>query len=408
MAQCEVVAHCSEEPGCITRRCLTEPMQQVHRELSGWMREAGLDTRCDSAGNLIGRRHSLAAKQTLLVGSHLDSVPGAGRYDGVLGVLMSLAVSKALASTPLPFHLDVIGFSEEEGVRFNKPYLGSSAVAGCFQDNWLERVDPNGVSLREALVAFGGDPDRIADAAYPAEQVIGYVEPHLEQGPVLERTGLPVGVVSGIAGQSRLRLEFCGEAGHAGTTPMAGRRDALVAAAALISSVRATSRTHNGLLATVGRIESFPNAPNVIPDRVELSLDVRHLENPIRELAVHTILNDAENIASADGCQFTVIEHTSHAAVAVDKNLTQLMADAVADCGFEPRQVPSGAGHDAVIMSQRFPVAMLFVRHPGAVSHHPDERVDLEDVATGIDTLTRFILRVARHSQSFASASAHL
>lgn len=405
MERCDTVAGCTEEPGRITRRCLTQPMRDVHERLGEWMRDARLEPRADHAGNLIGRRAGQGEDRVLLIGSHLDSVPGAGRYDGVLGVLMGLAAVESLADTPLPFHVDVIGFCEEEGVRFSKPYLGSSAIANRFQSEWLERIDPAGVSLREALQAFGGDPDRIEDAAYAPERVVGYLEPHLEQGPVLDRLDRPVGVVSGIVGQSRLRLEFRGEAGHAGTTPMAGRRDALVPAAALVAEVRRVARRTEGLLATVGKFDVFPNAPNVIPERVELSLDVRHAVDGPREATVGAIVAEAGRLAEQEGCRFKLLEDTSQDAVSVDEGLTNELARAIADCGCEPHRIASGAGHDAVMMAQRFPITMLFVRHPGAVSHHPDERVELEDVAAGIEAMRRFVLRVAQNHPAPASSA---
>ncbi len=370
-------------------------MHDAHRQLSEWMSDAGMQAHVDDAGNLVGRRRSAGGERVLLIGSHLDSVPGAGRYDGVLGVLMGLAVAEALRDTPLPFHLDVIGFSEEEGVRFSKPYLGSSAVAGCFDNDWLDRRDDAGVSMREAITHFGGDPTRIERAAYAPDQVIGYIEPHLEQGPMLERAAEPVGVVSAIVGQSRLRVEFCGEAAHAGTTPMAGRHDALVAASALVAVVRAVANRTEGLRATVGKFDVTPNAPNVIADRVELSLDVRHPIDGPREAAVGSIIAEAGLIAKTEGCRFTILEDTSQDAVAVDPDLTSLLAETIAECDCQPLHLSSGAGHDAVIMAKRFPVAMLFVRHPGGVSHHPDECVECQDVAFGVDVLTRLVLRKA-------------
>lgn len=405
MQRCEEFAGCTEEPGRITRRCLTGPMREAHDRLGEWMREAGLEPQADHAGNLIGRRTSSDSDRVLLIGSHLDSVPDGGRYDGVLGVLMGLAAAKALADASLPFQLHVIGFSEEEGVRFSMPYLGSSAIAGCFQEEWFSRVDSAGVSLRDALATFGGDPERIGQAEYPTDKVIGYVEPHLEQGPVLERLGQPLGIVSGIVGQTRMRLELRGEAGHAGTTPMEGRRDALVAAAGVVAAVRAVAGRSEGLRATVGKLECHPNAPNVIPERVELSLDVRHPLDGLREAAIGEILAEAEQIAEAEGCHFSHVKDTAQDAVAVDEGLTARLAEAITECGCEPPRVFSGAGHDAVIMAQRFPVSMLFVRHPGAVSHHPDERVDADDVAAGIQALTRFVLNVAKQHPTPAAVS---
>ncbi|MEQ8208997.1 MAG: allantoate amidohydrolase [Lacipirellulaceae bacterium] len=401
MARCDELGHCSEEPGQITRRFLSKPMHDVHDRLAAWMRSAGLSTRIDNAGNLIGRLEGQSitageSPRTLLLGSHLDSVPGGGRYDGVLGVLLGLALIEALEGVNLPFHLDIIGFSEEEGVRFSKPYLGSSAVAGRFETEWLERVDAEGTTLREAIVEFGLAPDCLGDAAYSTEEVIGFIEPHLEQGPLLESCGSPVGLVTAIAGQSRLRLAFTGQMGHAGTTPMQGRHDALVSSAEFIRAVRELGTRVEGLRATVGRLKVMPNAPNVIPGRVELSLDVRHAEDEVREQTVTELLTLGERIASADGVEFEVLEHTPEAAVAMDSQLSDLLGKAVAETGYAVTELPSGAGHDAVMMAKCFPIAMLFLRHPGGISHHPDERVERDDVAVALDVLSHFVKRLAR------------
>lgn len=406
MRRCDELAECTEEPGRITRRFMTEAMRSAQHRLGGWMRDAGLSVTRDHAGNLIGRRDPGAGDQRLLVGSHIDTVPGAGRYDGVLGVLIGVAVAESLGSQPLPIGLDVLAFSEEEGVRFSKPYLGSSAVAGCFAPEWLDRRDDKDGSLRDALRTFGCDPARLEDAAYDPEQVIGYVEPHLEQGPVLERADSPVGVVSGIVGQSRLRIEFLGESGHAGTTPMAGRRDALLTASRFVVAVRDTAESCEGLHATAGRMEITPNAPNVIPERVELSLDVRHPCDTDRNTAVTRLVGAGQSLAEADGCRFRVLENTAQPAVRVDRAITDRLAESITRCGGEPLRLSSGAGHDAVVMAKRFPSAMLFVRHPGGVSHHPDERVEEADVAVAIRVLRDLVVRVAADAAGVQPAEA--
>lgn len=395
MSRCDELGTCSEEAGRITRRYLSEPMHAVHARVSEWMRDAGLDVRVDDAGNIIGRREGKSAK-ALLVGSHLDSVPGAGRYDGVLGVLLGIAAAELLRHEPLPFALDVIGFSEEEGVRYRMPYLGSSAAAGRFDEAWLERTDDEGISLRSCLSRFGLQPDNIESAAYDPKMVLGYFEPHIEQGLVLERAEFPVGVVTGIAGQSRLRLEFTGEPGHAGTTPMAGRSDALVAAARFIHQVRETVQGQAGLRATVGSVQVAPNAPNVIPGRVELSLDVRHLEDSVRLAGIRQLMEAAEQTAESEGCRFRLLEENSQNSVAADGAMMMPLAETIDDCGYPVHYLESGAGHDAVIMGQSFPMAMMFLRHPGGISHHPDERVMVEDVAVAINIIGRYIQKLAR------------
>lgn len=402
MARCHELAAVSEDPGCLTRRYLTPPARIVHKLLAGWMEDASLTTRTDNAGNLIGRLPGRDTRQVLLIGSHLDTVPNAGKYDGVLGVLMGLAVAERLRGEDLPFHIDVVGFSEEEGVRFSKPYLGSSAITGDFQPEWLDRCDADGVTMRQAIAAFGLEPDAIDACRYDPADVIGFIEPHLEQGPVLDRSNLPVGLVSGIAGQSRLRLQFHGAAAHAGTTPMDGRQDALLCAARFISAVRDRAASVDGLRATVGSIQVAPNAPNVIAAAVEVSLDVRHAEDALRESAVRDLVEAGRAAAASEGCRFELLEETAQSAVSMDPTLSDLLQESIEECGCAPRSVLSGAGHDAVIMAARFPAAMLFLRHPGAVSHHPDERAEAADVAFGVDVLTRFVLRLASHQRSLA------
>lgn len=399
MTRCDDLATCSEEAGCTTRRFLSEPMHEVHERLARWMSEAELESRVDDAGNIIGRRAATDGAPVLILGSHLDSVPGAGRYDGVLGVLIALAVAEAIGDRQLPFHLDVMGFSEEEGVRYSLPYLGSHAVAGSFERTWLDRIDAAGISMGESIRAFQLDPERIVDAAYACDEVLGYVEPHLEQGPLLERGGLPVAVVAGIAGQSRLRLRFVGEAGHVGTTPMQGRRDALVMAANFIREVQTIGQATPELRATVGRVDVEPNAPNVIASQVELSLDVRHLENQKREQAINALLATGQRIAAEEQGSFEVVETLAQPAVAMDDRLSDTLTKAVKACDCPAQRICSGAGHDAVVMAKKFPTAMLFLRHPGGVSHHPDERVETADVAVAIDVLLQFVLQLAAQHQ---------
>ena len=376
--------------------------------------------RTDDAGNLIGRRQTngevnqvLAAfgaavsePKVLLIGSHLDTVPNAGKYDGILGVLIGLAVVEAVKDIALPFAIDVIGFSEEEGVRFSLPYIGSRAIAGSFEAEWLERRDEAGVSLREAITAFGLDPNNILNAAYNPSQVLGFIEAHIEQGPVLEHTGLPVASVTSIVGQSRLVVTFLGKAGHAGTTPMTMRQDALVGAATWIECVHETGCSVEGLRATVGRIAAWPNASNVIPDRVELSLDVRHASDETRLETIDKLLEAGSSIALSRGLTFEVRQRGDSDSVAVCPRLEALISESIAAHALASRNAPSplrmvsGAGHDAVVMGSRFPMTMLFIRHPGGVSHHPDERVDCSDVQVAVEVLIEFVKRLANQERN--------
>lgn len=408
MKRCDHLSGHTDEHGRITRLFLSPSIHAIHVDLTAWMSDIGMTVRTDAAGNLVGRlaaspatpnesKDAAPPRPVLLIGSHIDTVPNAGKYDGLLGVVVALAVAERLVELQqaLPFDLDVVAFSEEEGVRFSKPYLGSAAVAGTFETKWLDRLDDTGRSMRGIITEFGLDPAAIRDAAYDPQDVLGFIEMHVEQGPVLERSDRPVGVVSAIAGQSRLILRFTGQAGHAGTTPMYPRQDALVSAAHLIAEVQDYGQSIDGLRATVGYINCHPNVRNVIPGDVELSLDIRHAMDDVREIAVAALLETATRIANEDGVTVEVVDNQPQPAVQMSTVLSGLLSQAIEDAGHEPFDLLSGAGHDAVAMADSFPVAMLFVRHPGGVSHHPDERVDEADVAVTIDVLTRSVQLLA-------------
>jgi allantoate deiminase len=392
LARCDALAAESEAPGALTRTFLSPPMRQVHRHVSGWMRDAGMTVRLDPAANLIGRHETaVGGAPALLIGSHLDTVPDAGKYDGVLGVVLGVAAVQALRGRGLPFAVEVVGFSEEEGVRYRTPYLGSLALSGRFDPPLLDRRDADGVTMADAFRAFGLDPARVAEAAYPPGSILAYVEAHIEQGPLLEAWGTPVGVVEAIAGQSRLRVAFEGRAGHAGTSPMELRRDALPAAAELVLEVERLARAVDGLRGTVGTIEARPGASNVVPGAASLSLDARHADDAVRDRAVIELLRRASSIAARRGLNFRVVEAEHHRAVPADPRLTALLDAAVSGAGVEPRRLVSGAGHDAAVMASVAPMAMLFLRSPGGISHHPDEGVLAGDVRTALDVLVRWV-----------------
>jgi allantoate deiminase len=324
-------------------------------------------------------------------------VRDAGRYDGPLGVVVALACVERLRDegVRLPFAIEVVGFADEEGVRYNTAYLGSKVVAGRFDRDYLDRTDDEGRSMREVIRAFGGDPDALDAERRDPASLLGYCEVHIEQGPVLEAEGLPVGVVSSIAGQSRVAVSFRGMAGHAGTVPMELRRDALAGAAEWIARVDARAREEQGLVATVGTLRVQPGASNVIPGAVELTLDVRSGEDDRRERALEDVRRAAKEVAEGRGLEveWTVAQETG--SVACLPELTRVMAEAVEAAGYPVRFLPSGAGHDAVPMSFLTPVAMLFVRCAGGISHNPAESVNQEDVAVAVDVLTRFVERLA-------------
>jgi allantoate deiminase len=327
----------------------------------------------------------------LLIGSHLDTVPDAGKYDGILGVLLGIAAVESLAGRRLPFGIDVVAFSEEEGIRYRAPFLGSRAICGQFDRGLLSRTDALGVSMAQAFRSFGLDPDRVAEAAYSPGRIGGYLEIHIEQGPVLETRGAAVGVVQAISGQSRLSALFRGRAGHAGTLPMQGRRDALAAAAELVLEVERFAREVPGLRATVGTLSVEPGAVNVVPGAVRLCLDVRHSDDEARTSAVAEIRARALRLATGRSIEFSIVEEEHHRAVPADPRLSRLLASAVVDSGQPLHELESGAGHDAGVMAAAAPWAMLFVRSPGGVSHCPEEQVFPEDVRVALEVVERFL-----------------
>ncbi len=311
-------------------------------------------------------------------------------------MLAGLAVVERLheAGQRLPFAVEVVAFADEEGARFTTAYLGSAAWCGAFDASWLELRDSDGVTVAEAIRAAGSDVGAIATAARPPERLIGYVEAHIEQGPLLEAEGLAVGVVSAIAGQTRARLTFTGQAGHAGTVPMALRRDVLAAAAETILAVEEIGRSRDGLVATVGMVAAEPGAGNVVPGRAVITVDVRHADDRVRETAVGEVRARADAAAAARGVALEWETLQEDGAVAMAPDLTGALEGAVAATGIPVRCLSSGAGHDAVIISRVAPVAMLFVRCAGGVSHNPAEAVAEEDVAVCLDVLERLLHRL--------------
>ena len=391
LTRCEQLARHSETTAGLTRRFLTPPMHQVHSDLSRWMVEAGLQVRVDAIGNMIGRRAG-AADKVFLVGSHVDTVPNAGKFDGILGVLLGVAAAEALMGKKLSQHLDIIAFSEEEGVRFRTPFLGSLAICGELPSEFLTLRDAGEKTLAEAIVDFGLDPAAVPAAAYPAGVLTGYLEAHIEQGPVLEAGGYRLATVSAIAGQSRRRITFTGKAGHAGTCPMELRRDALCGAAHFILCLEPFAANSPGLRATVGQISVSPGAGNVIPGEACLSLDVRHETDFYRESALKFAVNMAKQTALRRqlSCDIEVI--SDQQAVPCDTQLTAQLSQTLRASGYSALYgMVSGAGHDAAILSRHCPATMLFLRSPGGVSHHSDEAVLRDDVRAALDVMIRFL-----------------
>lgn len=387
--RCRLLAELSEEPGYTTRTFLSEPMHAVHAHLRDWMQLAGMEFHTDPAGNLRGVYPSpRPSAPRLFIGSHLDTVPRAGAFDGILGVVLGVALVESLRGRNLPFHIEVIGFSEEEGVRFGVPFIGSRAFIGDIDDRVL-------TTISDAITAFGLDPNRI-DEAQPGDDALGYLEFHIEQGPVLEGLDLPLGVVETISGQSRLEVLFEGKANHAGTTPMNLRQDALAGAAEWIAAVEREARAISGAVATVGRVSVTPGAGNVIPGSAALSLDVRHPTDAVRQDLVARLFGCAEQIGDGRCLKVSWEQRLDQAAVAMDTDLTQLLERAVESAGRQVHRMASGAGHDAMIVVRRMPAAMLFLRSPGGISHHPDESVLTEDVDAALEVGRHFLVELER------------
>jgi allantoate deiminase len=368
---CGELAEFSEEAGRTTRTFLSPPMKDVHRLLGGRLGAAGMKVWIDAIGNLRAVRGDA---RRLIVASHLDTVPDAGAFDGVLGVVLGVLMAEELAGQPHKLGLEVIGFSEEEGVRFGAPFLGSRAVVGTLQPT---------LEMLQAIRQFGLDPAELPEARL-APGAIGYLEFHIEQGPVLDSLGLPLAVVDSIVGQTRLEVLFVGAANHAGTTPMLARRDALACAAEWILEVEKEGCAQPRLVATVGQIESTPNAANAIPGQVRVSLDVRDACDRVREAAVEKLIAAAYRIAVRRGLAVTVARRSTQSTVRMDPALCNVLASS----GLH--RMSSGAGHDAMIVAQHVPATMLFVRSPGGVSHSPKEAVNDADVEAALSVGLQF------------------
>jgi hydantoinase/carbamoylase family amidase len=399
MALADRLAHWSEAPDGLTCTYLSAAHRAVAAEIRGWMDQAGLTTAMDVAANVVGRYAADDPNApTLILASHYDTVRNAGKYDGRLGVLVALVVAGHLRrlDRKLPFHLDVIAFSEEEGVRFSSSFLGSSALAGRFDPRLLERRDADGVTLAAAMAAAGLDPAGIPALARRREELVGYLEVHIEQGPVLLDEGLPVGIVSAIAGTVRCMVTITGTAGHAGTVPMTRRHDAAAAAAELVLYVEQRCERAPTLVGTVGQLAVPNGAINIIPGRCELSLDIRAADDSTRDAAVFDVMTEIGRIAAKRGVIIESKEVQRTAAVRCSPRLQSLLADAVTRAGAKPRYLPSGAGHDAMMFDGLTDTAMLFVRcGNGGVSHSPREIITAEDADVVARVILDTVLRLA-------------
>ncbi len=398
LERCDKLASLSSMPDAICRTYLSREHGLANEMVSGWLTEAGMTASIDAAGNVFGRYAPAGQDTFLVLGSHLDTVPDAGRYDGILGVLSGIAVVDQLArsGTELPFGIEVVGFGEEEGVRFGTTLMCSRAFAGTWDSSWLALTDESGTTLESALETFGMDPQRVGEAARSPDQLEGYLELHIEQGPVLEAEDLPVGIVTGIAGAQRLLVTWTGTAAHAGTTPMDLRRDALAAAARGVEFVERTALAL-GIVATVGQLVAEPGGMNVVPGRVTMSLDVRSVDAELMEQGKQEILAGLSRIAADRGISMDV--QPVHAAdpVACAEHMRQAVASAINGLTAPVFELPSGAGHDAMAVATVCDVGMIFIRCAAGLSHNPGESVSHTDVAWGLAALHDTVLHLAEN-----------
>lgn len=402
MARLQQLAAISHDHGALSRHFLTPEHRAAGELIKRWMEEAGMTARFDAIGNVVGRYEGVRADlPALLTGSHFDTVRNAGKYDGMLGVVTPIACVKALHEVGgrLPFAIEVIAFADEEGVRFNSTLLGSRAVAGTFDPTLLDKTDAEGITMAEALRRFGLDPMRVREAAHRPENVLGYVEIHIEQGPVLLNEGLPVGVVTSIAGANRFVVRVEGLAGHAGTVPMNHRQDAAAAAAEMVLFIERRCQASESLVGTVG-VLSVPNgATNVIAGVAEFTIDIRAGDDAIRKAAVADVLWEIEAIAARRNVKaMATLQHEAHASPCAPW-IMEHIADQIRAEGIAPRYLASGAGHDGMAMCDMTDIGMLFVRCGNSgISHNPAETMTVEDADLG----ARIFLNVLRNFKAGA------
>lgn len=397
LKQADVLAGFTEDAPLITRTYLSKEHKAAGEYLIGLMRDAGMNADFDALGNIVGRYEAgVPFAPVVMTGSHQDSVRNAGKYDGLFGILSPIACVKELnrQNKRLPYTLEIVGFCDEEGVRFPATLIGSKAMAGKFDPAWLDSTDADSISMRQAINDFGGDASQWQSLDRRSEthgEVVAFVESHIEQGPVLLNESLAVGVVTAIAGATRLRLNVTGLAGHAGTVPMGARQDALAAAAEMILFVERFCTDNAGLVGTVGKLSVKPGAINVIPQDVEFTIDVRSGDDAIREVALKAFASELPAIAARRNVVLKIETLYDAGAAPCDPALQKQFETAIAAQGIKPRYLPSGAGHDAMVFPVVAPMAMLFVRcGNNGISHHPDETMTAEDAEIATNVLLHF------------------
>lgn len=395
----ESIAQCSQtsdpDKEGVTRLCASQEHEEANQKLHDWMTMSGMEVRMDNAANLIGRYPSANPDaKTLIFGSHQDTVPNGGKYDGILGVILPIALVNYFHNNQLefPFHIDVIAFSDEEGTRFQSTLLGSKAISGIFDPAMLTAEDANGVSMRDALVSFGCNPDLISEDAYEKDNVLGFVELHIEQGPQLEQANLPVGVVTAMTGIERHTLSIIGKASHAGTVPMNLRQDALVGAAQVIHMFDQLCKREEDLVGVVGKIANYPNGVNVIPQQTDITIELRSPNDASRVKAREEMLADIDSLMSQYNLAYRHEQTYEQSAVTCADSLSSVLSNAVSLSGITPKHLYSGAGHDGLAVSKLTDIAMLFMRCTDGISHHPDEAILQQDLVAAVEVLNHFCL----------------
>lgn len=399
------LARISASPDGLTRLYLTPEHKAAAELIMGWMREAGLTPRVDAAGTVVGRIEGTRPNaKTLLLGSHLDTVYNAGRFDGVLGVVAAIEAVAELQrrSMPLPYAVEILSFADVEGMRFPCALTGSRALANLFDPASFLLRDRDGISLSEALEAFGCNPADIATLGRDPASLLGYIELHIEQGPVLDHEHVAVGVVTAISGASRFSVELKGRGGHAGTLPMHLRNDALAAAAEMILTVEKNARSTAGLVATVGHLTVEPGAVNAVPEAVRFTIDVRSPVDRTRRAGIRQIDRDIRAIARRRQIAISSEETYDAGAATCDRRFIQHLTAAADRVAGGAIGLPSGAGHDGLALQHLCPIGMLFVRCKDGITHHPDEHVTPEDMETATRVLIEFLQRVSTNGRSIA------
>ncbi|WP_319558341.1 allantoate amidohydrolase [Thiomicrorhabdus sp.] len=406
--RCRDLAAISDSDRSISRIYLSPAYLQGLQQTEEWMLQAGMETWIDAVGNVWGR---YACKDpqapTLILGSHLDTVPNAGMFDGILGVMVAIEAVDRLKeqAIELPFHIEVVGLGDEEGVRFDASMLGSRALIGKWEDELLELTDQNAKSLESALEACGLNPQDYASASRVNDNLLGFWEVHMEQGPVLEAEDIPISVVSAIAGARRFKVTIEGQAGHAGTVPMGLRQDALTAASEVVLMIEKTAQQNNNLLATVGHLKVFPSAVNVIPGWVEFTVDIRSDDDALRERVMNLIFHSSEAISMSRGVEIYWSEYHWAPAKQCAPRFRQIFEESIAQQKIHVRTLVSGAGHDAMTVAEITDIGMLFVRCRGGISHHPDEYVSAEDAEIAVNTLVLALEKLAESLQESGAES---